>query len=187
MKTIDTNQKGLANLWLSLAIIILIAAGAAGIYVWQHDKVKKLNQQVSSLNTKLQAQNSPNSQPQQSASNIPSSSSDTYTSRKGIKVIIYSPSKNSKVTSPLAVLGKVPGSWSFEANFPVQLKDSNGGIVAQGTAQVLGDWMMSDLVPFSVKLTYALFTSSAGTLILQKDNPSGLAQNDDSVSIPVQL
>jgi hypothetical protein len=44
--------------------------------------------------------------------------------------------------------------------------------------------MTSELVPFSLKLPYTAATPGNGSLILQKDNPSGLPQNDDSVTIP---
>ena len=57
--------------------------------------------------------------------------SNTFTSNKGVKVTVYMPEKNGVVTSPQAVLGQVPGNWSFEASFPVILEDANGKIIVQ--------------------------------------------------------
>jgi hypothetical protein len=47
--------------------------------------------------------------------------------------------------------------------------------------------MTSDFVPFKAELKFSKPTTQTGTLILRKDNPSGLPQNDESVSIPVQF
>jgi len=88
--------------------------------------------------------------------------------------------------NPLIVLGQVPGSWSFEASFPAILKDSRGDVIAQAPARVLGEWTTNELVPFSVILPYASSVSGDGVLVLQRDNPSGLAENDDSIVIPVK-
>lgn len=100
-------------------------------------------------------------------------------------VYVEIPLSGTKVTSPLVVSGRARGNWYFEASFPVKLLDSNGNQIAIAPAQAQGDWMTVDYVPFSVTLTFAQPVTATGTLILQKDNPSGEPQNDDSVSIPV--
>ncbi len=155
------------------------------IYTWQHNQVTELNKQISELSKQL---NIAKEQNQYTAStNQNPSIQTTYTSLKSVSVKIFSPLSNEKVVNPLAIIGQVPGSWSFEASFPIKLLDSNGRVVAQTSAQVLGDWMTDNLVPFSAKLTWSTAESGKGTLVLQKDNPSGLAKNDDSVSIPVEF
>lgn len=46
--------------------------------------------------------------------------------------------------------------------------------------------MTNNYVPFTAKLTFeAPEGGGAGTLILRKDNPSGLPENDDEIEIPV--
>ncbi len=96
------------------------------------------------------------------------------------------PLPNSTVISPLTVTGRARGYWYFEASFPVVLKDSTNAVIAQGIAQAQGNWMTEDFVPFVVTLTFTQPPSgSTGTLILNKDNPSGEPQNDDSYSVPV--
>lgn len=165
---------------------LLIAGTIAGSYVTyqnQQDKIKNLQQQVTSLKIDLKT----------AQSNLQGSSSSTqtlgksYTSAKGVKIYVYRPVQNTIVTSPIAVLGEVPGNWSSEATFPVTLKDSSGKVIAQASAQVLGEWMTDQLVPFSAKLTFTDHQAQIGTLTLHKDNPSGNSANDDSVSIPIRF
>ena len=48
--------------------------------------------------------------------------------------------------------------------------------------------MTNDFVPFEATLTFAADKNSysnKGSLILKKDNPSGLPQNDDALEIPI--
>ena len=97
------------------------------------------------------------------------------------------PQPNSVVSSPLTVTGEARGTWYFEASFPVKLYDANNSLLAQAPAQALSDWMTTDFVSFSVTLTFPTPSTQTGTLVLEKDNPSGLPQNDDSFSIPVSF
>lgn len=101
-----------------------------------------------------------------------------------------SPRPGGIITSPLTITGQARGTWFFEASFPVILTDWDGKIIAQGIAQAKGDWMTTDFVPFEAALTFSIDPqaySNKGTLILKKDNPSGLPQNDDALEIPVLL
>jgi len=100
---------------------------------------------------------------------------------------VTTPTINQLVGSPLTIQGKARGSWYFEASFPVKLVDANGTTLASAPAQAQGDWMTTNYVPFSVTLTFSTPTTPTGKLILQKDNPSGLPQNDDELQIPVHF
>jgi len=103
-------------------------------------------------------------------------------------VVLYAPlPEQGGITSPLTVRGKARGTWFFEASFPVTLTDWDGRIIAQVPAQAKGDWMTTDFVEFEATLTFTADTtvSSRGSLILQKDNPSGLPEYDDAREITV--
>jgi hypothetical protein len=101
-------------------------------------------------------------------------------------ITVSSPTSNQKVTSPLTVTGSARGTWYFEASFPVELRNAQNQIIAQVPAQAQGEWMTENYVPFKATLTFpAQPAGSKGTLILRKDNPSGLPQHDASVSVPV--
>lgn len=192
------NSAGAAAGYL-LTILIMIGIGLAAVaatYIWQHNKVTSLNNQIASQNSQIASLNNQISslngqvtktcQGPQAAGGA-NCSQYTYTSPKGVSILVFEPAKNSTLSSPVAVIGEVPGNWSSEAQFPVQLKDSNGNVIAKATANVLGNWQTSRLVPFSAQLTYSTSPSGSGTILLQKDNPSGLSQNADSVSIPIKF
>lgn len=95
-----------------------------------------------------------------------------------------------RVGSPLTVTGEARGTWFFEASFPMILTDWDGRIIAQVPAQATSDWMTTEYVPFTATLTFTTPVAgdpavNRGSLILQKDNPSGLPQNDDALEIAV--
>lgn len=103
------------------------------------------------------------------------------------KIRIASPLPNAVVQSPITVQGDARGMWYFEAQFPVRLLDANGNALASAPARAQGDWMTADPVPFAAALTFTLPSTPTGVLVLEKDNPSGLPENADSVSIPVRF
>lgn len=101
-------------------------------------------------------------------------------------ILLISPSPGDVVSSPLTVTGQAKGTWYFEASFPVRLIDADGNEIAIVPAQAQGDWMTEEFVPFVAVLEFSQpQTPTTGTLVLQKDNPSGLPEYDDSITIPV--
>lgn len=109
-----------------------------------------------------------------------------FNSEKGVLITLNDFQANERITSPLTVTGEVPGGWSFEAVFPVVLTDWDGKIIAQSQARLTDDWMTDELVPFEVTLEFEKPTyKNTGALILQRDNPSDLPENDDALEVPV--
>ncbi len=102
-------------------------------------------------------------------------------------IIINSPRPNAKIASPLNVSGKARGNWFFEASFPVRLMDKNGNELANGTAAAQSDWMTEDFVEFLATFEFTAPPTTAGTLILQKDNPSGLSEHNNQLIVPVEF
>ncbi len=100
---------------------------------------------------------------------------------------VTAPVAYATVGSPLQIRGQARGGWYFEASFPVRLEDANGTVLAQAPAQAQGDWMTTEFVPFEATLTFTAPTTETGTLILEKDNPSGLPENADERRIPVRF
>ncbi|MEK7612244.1 MAG: GerMN domain-containing protein [Patescibacteria group bacterium] len=100
---------------------------------------------------------------------------------------ITNPRPNEVVTSPLSITGEARGYWFFEASFPVELRDGNGNLLVQHYATAQGEWMTEDFVPYSSIISFTAPTTATGTLILRKDNPSGLAEHDDALFIPVRF
>lgn len=115
-----------------------------------------------------------------------------FVNPKADLITVESPIPNSEVANTFTVTGKARGNWFFEASFPIFLTDWDGKIIAQGIAKAQGDWMTSEFVPFTAELSYKASDisgqySKKGTLILKKDNPSGLPEHDDVLEIPVLL
>jgi hypothetical protein len=102
-------------------------------------------------------------------------------------IVLDKPTTNEEITSPLLVEGRARGTWYFEASFPVKLVDSAGSVLATGIAQTQGDWMTEDFVPFKASIDFKVDTPTTANLVLIKDNPSGLPENDDQMSVPVSL
>lgn len=90
-------------------------------------------------------------------------------------------------TSPLEVSGSARGWWFFEASFPIELQDSDGNVLGSTIAQAQGEWMTDEFVPFTASLEFTLPETATGTLILKKDNPSGLPENEAEVHLPVSF
>ncbi len=120
-----------------------------------------------------------------SSSSSVSSAGSSSLSVEDRDIRVTSPLANSKVESPLTVTGVARGTWYFEASFPVRLLDGNRKEIAATPAQAQSDWMTEDFVPFQVSLTFTPPATPTGTLVLQKDNPSGDPMNDAELRIPI--
>lgn len=105
----------------------------------------------------------------------------------GIPDLIFldQPAPNQIVTSPIIITGRARGTWFFEANFPIRILDANGKELAVVVAQADGDWMTMDFVGFHAVLNFKKPTTTKGTLVLQKDNPSGLPEHDQELRVPL--
>ena len=102
-------------------------------------------------------------------------------------IIVESPSAHEVIKSPLTIKGLARGSWFFEGTFPIEILDVNGNIIAQNFAQANNDWMTSEFVPFEAVLTFDTPNTEKGTIVLKKDNPSGLTENEDELRIPISF
>lgn len=94
---------------------------------------------------------------------------------------------NQIIESPFIVRGEMRGFWFFEASFPIRLLDASNKEITVAIAQAQSNWMTVDLVPFEAKLEFKTPATPTGTIVLQKDNPSGLPENDQEVRIPIRF
>jgi hypothetical protein len=97
------------------------------------------------------------------------------------------PRPNQVITSPLTIKGQARGTWFFEGDFPVKLLDENGEVIARHYLTAQGEWMTEDFVQFSGELEFTVPDSERGTLVLEKDNPSGLPEHADELTVPVRF
>lgn len=102
-------------------------------------------------------------------------------------VRVTAPLPESVVGSPLTVTGQARGTWYFEASFPVTVRDANDQLLGTGVAQAQGDWMTTEFVPFQATVNFSASSTPTGFVVLHKDNPSGLPENDAQVRIPIRF
>lgn len=117
-----------------------------------------------------------------------------YIDSKADLIVLDQPEAGSAVDSPLTISGKARGYWFFEASFPVMIVNWDGLIIGSGIATAEGDWMTEEFVPFTATINFSSsYTDESpdfmrrGALILKKDNPSGLPENDDALEIPINF
>lgn len=114
-------------------------------------------------------------------------SEDSRGSAMAELIVVETPQPNVLVSSPLEIKGKARGFWFFEADFPVKLLDENSKEIGVAIARAEGEWMTEDFVPFWAVLEFSAGSSATGTLVLIKDNPSGLPENAGQITIPVRF
>lgn len=112
-----------------------------------------------------------------------------YKSAKGVTIEIDDWAEGRQISSPLTITGKVPGSWSHEGSFPIDLV-YEGDIGLPGTtAELGGDWMTDELVSFAATLSFdeERLEGKDITIVIHNANPSGMPANDDSLALKVQV
>jgi hypothetical protein len=103
-------------------------------------------------------------------------------------IILDTPTEGSIVQSPITLTGKARGNWFFEASFPITIVNWDGLIIGEGYATAQNDWMTTEFVPFMATVNYLIDPSTPynrGAIILKKDNPSGLPENDAAIEVPI--
>ena len=103
------------------------------------------------------------------------------------RVSVTTPQANTTVGATFVVKGKAPGNWFFEASFPIQVRDKDGNVIGRTHGSAQGDWMATELVAFSATVNIEGGYKGPATLILMRDNPSGLPENDDAVEIAITV
>lgn len=103
------------------------------------------------------------------------------------RVRVSSPRPNAVVSSPLEVNGAARGAWYFEGDFPVRLLDAVGRELAAVPARAEGEWMTEDFVPFQATVAFGRPATPTGVLVLDRSNPSGLAEDAALVALPVRF
>ncbi len=113
----------------------------------------------------------------------------TYKNASADLIRVELPFPGAVVGKELTVIGTARGNWYFEASFPVELIDANGAIIARGIGQPANgaNWMTTEFVPFEADITIPDSFTGEATLVLKNDNPSGMPENDRSISFPITV
>jgi len=103
-------------------------------------------------------------------------------------VTVTAPMANTLIAPPVVVAGSVTGGgWFFEASFPVKVLDGDGRMLGEGPARAQSDWMTTGTVPFNASISFTMPRYATGTIVFEKDNPSGMPQNAQEFSVPVRF
>ncbi|MBI2036742.1 MAG: hypothetical protein HYT14_00055 [Candidatus Liptonbacteria bacterium] len=100
---------------------------------------------------------------------------------------VEAPKSGEEVQSPLLVRGEARGFWFFEASFPVKVLDKNGEVLGIGIAEAQSEWVTENFVPFRAVVSFQPPKGTEGTLVLEKDNPSGLPENADELRMKIRF
>lgn len=98
---------------------------------------------------------------------------------------VVSPLPGSFVEKNFSITGTARGPWFFEASFPVEVIGYNGEKLVQIPASAKSEWMTTNFVPFQADIKLPESYVGPVTIVLRKDNPSGLPENDASISFDV--
>jgi hypothetical protein len=102
-------------------------------------------------------------------------------------VVVTSPLPHATVDVSFVVEGRAPVGWFSESVFPIQVRDENNNVIARATAHGPTAWKKSTALSWSATVTVLGPYTGPATLILLRNNPSGLPENDDAVTIPIVI
>ncbi len=119
------------------------------------------------------------------AEELPTSKPVYINATSGV-VSVVTPSPDSVTGKEFEVRGVARG-WYFEGSFPVIVRDANNNVLTTSPAQAQSDWMTSQPVSFIAKIKIPNNYIGKATVILKKDNPSGLPEYDASMSFPINI
>lgn len=103
------------------------------------------------------------------------------------QVVVATPAGNATVSHTLDVSGSAPNQWFYEAVFPIQVRDSDDDLIGSAQGQAQSDWTQPGQIKFTAQIAVDSSYEGPATLILLKDNPSGLPQNADEVTVPIVI
>ena len=118
----------------------------------------------------------------------------TYINSSADLIVVELPFPDAVTGKEFSAIGQARGYWFFEASFPIEVIDKDGNILATAVAQAQPDpvtneinWMTENFVPFKADIKIPETFIGPATIIFKKDNPSGLAENDASISFPINI
>lgn len=111
----------------------------------------------------------------------------TYTNASEDIITVESPLPGSVTGKEFLIVGEARGNWYFEASFPVTILDKDGNKLVETHAEAQSEWMTTNFVNYRADIVVPEAYIGEATVVLHKDNPSGLSENDASVSYPIVI
>ena len=94
---------------------------------------------------------------------------------------------SSTIQSPAQINGTIIGSWLFEGQTKIELRGFNSDLIAESTISTNQDWMTNEKINFQGKVNFDDPDENGGYLYIQKSNPSGLVNKQETFSVPVRF
>jgi hypothetical protein len=111
----------------------------------------------------------------------------TYRNASTDNIVVELPFPGAVTGKEFSVIGKARGTWFFEASFPIEVLDKDGKSLFVAIAQAQGEWMTKEFVLFKADIKIPQSYIGKATLVLKKDNPSGLPEHDASIAFPITI
>ncbi len=112
---------------------------------------------------------------------------NTYVNATKDDIVVMLPFSGAVTGKEFSIIGKARGTWFFEGSAPYEVLDKDGKTLASGLVEVGEAWMNTDFTSFETVVKIPETYIGEATIILKKDNPSGLSEKEASVSIPVTI
>ena len=111
----------------------------------------------------------------------------TYTKASADLIRVTLPHPGAVTGKTFTITGEARGTWYFEASFPIEIRRKDGTVLTTVVAQAQAPWMTQNFVPFTAPVSVPASYTGPATIVLKKDNPSGLPENDASMSFPITI
>lgn len=111
----------------------------------------------------------------------------TYKNASADNIKVTSPFPGAVINRNFKIKGSARGPWFFEASSRVVVFDKTGDKIAESIGRPEGNALTEDFVPYSADVAISGAYAGPATIVLSNDNPSGLPENDSSISFPVTI
>lgn len=88
-------------------------------------------------------------------------------------IVVEVPQANANVASPLFIEGRARGTWFFEGEFPIEIVDSEGTVLARANGMATDDWMTEDFVDFAATLRFVAPEGRTGKIFFTQADARG--------------
>ncbi|MCF7833920.1 MAG: Gmad2 immunoglobulin-like domain-containing protein [Candidatus Pacebacteria bacterium] len=164
--------------WVTFFAVIFLMFSA---YLFK-GKDTYLNSEFTAVNTSENSNTGNNSEIQKNTytANVNNGLIYINSSPENIRVLL--PFPGAVTGKDFKIIGQAKGVWFFEGSFPVKILDKDQKVLVETYASAEGEWMTEKFVPFTSDIKVPEYYIGPATLVLERNNASGLPEHDASLS-----
>lgn len=166
---IDQQPKTNNFLVILLSVLLFISVSIAGFFAFQTQKLVK---ELTALKNEEKVDTKVTEEPTFEPTNM--------------DIKLNNLKNGDTISSPLEISGTISRDWTFEANFSIEILDSNKKSLNTVPVDVTFEDEQAQMGSFSAMIPFTTNTDN-GFVVIHADNPSGLPENDRSVEFAVKL